>query len=110
MVMRLWELPLKGEKQEPQTRLPSTEHHRVFSAGERQDMLGESHYFFLILKGARAQVLCFQPLTFGRGEGREVKTGVHEESLEREALGDMEEMPWGFLCWYIPEFCSTYLS
>lgn len=60
---------------------------------------GDSHYFFflhLILKGAKAQVLCLQLLTWAPSEGRVAWTAVLQgecsvggtgEPLRREAVG-----------------------
>lgn len=40
-----------------------------------------SFFFFFFLKGAKAQVVCSQPLTLGSGEGKAAQTGgTPEES------------------------------
>ena len=49
---------------------------RFVSAGERQGPLESKPLFYLILKGAKAQLLCSQPLTLGPSKGKAAQTGV----------------------------------
>ena len=130
-VAQLWELPLQREEVEPtnwapkhRASMPASADHEA-SSGERPwglSLLGreetrwrKSHYLFfsfssLILKGAKAQVWCSQPLTLGPREGRVAQTGVAWGVWSGIHRRDMGEQPLAFMCWDIPGFCSSSLS
>lgn len=65
--------------------------------------------FDYFLKGSKYKFYVHNHSPWSQEKGGWQELELCEKSLEQETLGrDVEEKPWGFMCWDIPGFHSSH--